>query len=424
MSGRWPWIVVAAVVLGAAVVLPTLWSFGDSDTVSDVPLFEVERSDFIRRVHAEGNLQAVDSTLLGPPPEVSNSLRIAWLAPDGSPVQAGDVVVRFDPTDMEEDLRQGLHDEAASDSRIEQKAVRDEGSQHKLGKDAEMAELELDYAKKFQSKDARLFSRTEIIESEIDEELAIKKKDHALQAGDTHAQLARAELDLLAIERRKAEIKIQQAREGLQALEVEAPHDGIFVIKEFWGRRPEVGMVVWGGNAVAEIPKLEKMEAQVYVLEADAGGLEVGLQATMTLDAHPDVIYEAKVGKVTALAQRRNRRVPIQYFGVTLELERTDVDVMKPGSRVQAVLSLDERSDVVAIPRQAVFEDEGKKIVYVRKAGQFEPREVELGPAGLGRIVIENGLEPGDRIALRDPTRPAVETGTEGPEAESASVGS
>jgi RND family efflux transporter MFP subunit len=415
---------VLVVLAAVGAVVPAVKRLGGAGAAGDVPTYEVRRGDFVRRIHADGNLKAVEATLLGPPPEVTNPLKIAWLAPDGSPVAQGEVVVRFDPTEMEESLRDGMHDRAAADSRIEQREVRDEGSRHNLDLDSELALLELDYAQNFQSKDAQIFSRTEIIESEIDEDLARTKKDHADVAGSVHHELAQTELDLLAIERRKAELTIQQARDGLQKLEVRAPHTGIFVLKTMWGRRPEVGQMVWGGQAVAEIPRLEKMEAQVYVLEADAGGLEVGLPATVALDADPGRTFAAKVLKVTALAQRRNRQVPIQYFGVTLELERTDVEVMKPGHRVQAVITLDERADVLTVPRQAVFEEDGRKIVYVRRGGGFEPREVHLGPAGLGRMVVEDGIEPGDRIALRDPTKPAEDPAQDDAERESAPVAS
>jgi RND family efflux transporter MFP subunit len=397
---------VLGAVLAASAALPTLRRIG-GDRDGDVPTYVVDRGDFVRRVHAEGNLKAADATLLGPPPEHRRPLKIAWLAPEGSRVKAGDVVIRFDPTDLEEELREGRHDRATTDSQITSKQVREEGSRRNLERDAEVAGLELDFARSFQSKDELIFSRQEIIESEIDETLAQQKKDHAQQAGEVHDELARAELDLLAIERRKAELKISQAEEALQGLEVRAPHDGIFVLNKVWGRKPEVGQMVWGGNAVAEIPKPEIMEAQVYVLEADAGGLEVGLEATVVLEAHSDVVYAAKVSQVAALAQRRSHSSPVQYFAVTLELERTDPAVMKPGQRVAAVLVLARREDVLTVPRQAVFEREGAKIVYARRAGRFEPTEVELGPSALGRLVIETGLAEGDRIALRDPTRPA-----------------
>jgi multidrug efflux pump subunit AcrA (membrane-fusion protein) len=96
--------------------------------------------------------------------------------------------------------------------------------------------------------------------------------------------------------------------------------------------------------------------------------------------------------------------VPIQYFGVTLDLERTDPSVMKPGQRVRAILMLDELEDVLVVPRDAVFDDDDRKIVYRRANWSFEPVEVELGPSALGRVVIESGVEEGDVIALKDPT--------------------
>jgi hypothetical protein len=91
---------------------------------------------------------------------------------------------------------------------------------------------------------------------------------------------------------------------------------------------------------------------------------------------------------------------------------------MKPGHRVVAELVLDERKDVLSVPRQAVFERAGTKIVYVRRGEEFEATAVRLGPAALGRIVVEEGLAAGERIALRDPTRRSDEpTGEEGPAA-------
>ena len=419
---RWLWLVAAGVVLlalasGALALLRDLGS-----ALDQVPTMLVERDDFVRRIHAEGNLEAADATPLGPPPDIARPLKIAWLAPDGSRVAADEVVIRFDPTDLEEQLRDGKHDAATTDAQITSKSVRDEGARNNMDRDAEVASMELDYAQSFQSKDALIFSRREIVESEIDETLARKKKQHADEVGGVHSGLNKAELDLLAIERRKAELKITQAQAALQDLEVEAPHDGIFVLKKVWGRKPEVGQTVWGGNAVAEIPKPEVMQAEVYVLEADAGGLAAGLHASVVIDAHPDVVYQAEIKQVAALAQRRNRRVPIQYFSVTLELESTDPAVMKPGHRVQAVIRLDEQESVIAVPRQAVFEEDDKKVVYVRRGGGFEPVEVELGASALGRVIIENGLTEGDRIALRNPTRPADDPSQEDQDGESSPI--
>lgn len=407
MSGKRVLILVAVVAVGlVAAAVPALRSVGRSSPISEVPVYEVRRGEFVRRVHAEGNLEAVHATQLGAPAGIRGSVTIAWLAPNGSRVKQGDVVVRFDPTQMQKNLRDGVSDRATTESRMKQKQVREAGAIVNLERDAEMAVLDLEHAREFQSKDAEIYSRAEIIQSEIDEGLATERKEHADEVRGMRAELAEVDQDLLVIERRKAELQIQRAERELEELEITAPHDGIFVLKEVWGELPEVGSTIWGGNPVAEIPRLDEMKAKVYVLEADAGGLETGLSASVTLDAHPGREYAAKVDKVDALAKRRNRRVPVQYFAAELELERTDPELMKPGQRVQATLLLEELQDVLSVPRQAVMRVDDEQVVYVARGSGFEPVRVELGSMGLGRVVVERGLEEGDVVALRDPTRP------------------
>lgn len=395
-----------AVLLGAAA-LTAIPYFRGLGRATDVPTFTVARGTFGRHVEAEGNLKAVNATPLNAPMEATGPLKIAWLAPDGSRVKVGDVVIRFDPTDMEKSLVDGEAERQSAENQIEGKRAEGAGTTKNLERDAAVAGLELKYAREFQSKDPLIFSRTEIIESQIDEGLATRRKENAEAVKGMRENLNKVDLDLLAIERHKADLKVGQAEKGLKALEVRAPHDGILVFKRDWQGIPKVGDTVWKGQALAEIPRMDAMEAEVFVLEADAGGLKVGLPAEVVLEARPDRTFEAKVTKVDALAKPRVNWVPVQYFGVTLSLDRTDPELMKPGQRVRAMLVLEERKDALALPREAVFEKDGKKIVYRRHGWGFEPVGVTLGPAALGRVVVEKGIAEGDVVALRDPTRPA-----------------
>ena len=68
--------------------------------------------------------------------------------------------------------------------------------------------------------------------------------------------------------------------------------------------------------------------------------------------------------------------------------------------------------EAITVPRQAVCAVDGASVVYRWTRRGFEPVEVELGPAALGRVVIASGLEPGDRIALRDPSAAGDDGGT------------
>ena len=66
-------------------------------------------------------------------------------------------------------------------------------------------------------------SRTEIVEDAIDEELATARRDHAEDMSGIQQELARTELEILDIEKRKSNIKIDEAETGLSSLEVRAP---------------------------------------------------------------------------------------------------------------------------------------------------------------------------------------------------------
>lgn len=392
---------IAAAGAGA-VAIPT---FNGLAQPSDVPVYRVERSSFTRTVIANGILEAEKTTPLTAPNEIRQQLTVAWLAPDGTRVKADEIVVRFDPTEMQQSLLDGQSEKDTALNRMGKKERESEAVFENLERDERMAGRELDYAREFQSKDAEIFSRSEIIESEIDQDLATRRKDHAQETRRLQEDLSAVALELIELEKRKAELKISQADAGLRSLEVRAPHAGIFVLKRDWRSVTQVGQTVWAGQPLAEIPRLDVMQAKIYVLEADAGGLKEGVAAEVVLEAHPLTRYRATVKKVAALAQRRNRRSPVQYFEVILELERTEPDLMKPGQRVRADLLLEDLDNVLSVPRQAVIEeDDGDKLVYRRSGRDFEPVKVELGASALGRVVIEKGIDEGDVIALADPT--------------------
>jgi len=401
--------------LGLLAVVLALGAFLPRPGVApsgDVPVFTVERARFERRVPAQGNLRAVHATLLAVPVGAPVPYRIGWLAPDGSRVHAGDVVVRFDSSDLIKQLTDARDDQKSAGFKIRKQQVEGAAEVTKLGRTAELAHDERDSAGRFQKKDKEIFSRSEIIESEIDSELAQEKEEHAEKAQRAQKTLDGTELDLLAIERRKAELKMGVAQKALSSLDVRAPHDGVLVFKRDYRSEPlRVGDSVWSGQPLAEIPELAEMEAEVFVLEADAGGLAPGKKAEVSLESQPGVTYPAEIRRVDSLAKPRFRGSPVQYFAVVLKLARTDPNVMKPGQRVRAVLDLDDRNNALAVPRQAIFEHEGKMVVYRRKSTGFAPVEITLGPSGAGRVVVETGIAPGDVLAMADPMRRRAEDG-------------
>lgn len=391
----------------AAAATAAAWLLAAAAGDPDAELWRVERRAFTRRVAAEGNLRALRATPITTPADVQDTVKVAWLAPDGSRVRAGETVVRLDSTDFEIQLRDAAAERSIASERIGKAESRRSTDLEALERDAGLAGLEMESARTFQRRDAQVFSRHELLESEIDLGLAEARKRHAESVRDTRAQVSSTELELLGLERRKADIKIQRAEQGLAAITIAAPHDGILLLQRDWRGEPvRVGESVWNGRKLAEIPDLGAMEADVWVLESDAGGLAAGQAAEVVIDAAPGVVWPATVKRVDALARPRLRGVPVQYFGATLTLARTDPAAMKPGQRLRASIVLESLADVLTVPRQALFERDGGHFVYRRRRGGFEEAPVELGAAAGGMVTVTQGLAEGDAVALRDPGAP------------------
>ena len=371
---------------------------------AEVPLYTVRRESFVRRVRAEGQLEAVRATPVLVPSVVRRPYQIAWLAPEGRPVAAGQVVLRFDPTELEASAEDAQAKRQTAELEIARESVSAEATARNLERDAELAAEELDNVSSFQKRDEELFSRFQILESEIDRELAALRRSHAESSRESNRELSRSELALLAIERRKSEAMLDRTEEALAQLEVAAPHAGILIHERDWRGRPlRPGATVFSGQTVARLPDLSEMKAEVFVLEADAGGLQKGQEATVVIESRPDLVYRGRVIRVDTLAGPRLEASPVQYFGATIELERTDPEVMKPGQRVVAEILVAELPEALVLPRQALVEEGDRHYVFKKSGREFERIEVVLEAAGLGRVTVAGGLEPGDVIAARDP---------------------
>lgn len=402
--------VLAGIVTGGALYLRR--TLGATSTEA-VPTYVVARERLARRVTAEGNLRAVKATPITAPGGSGRSgpKKLAWIAADGARVKANEVVAKFDASGPEKELRDGEVDLESASAAMRAEQLRSTVAVAGRDAAAALASKELAQTRQFQSKDEQIYSRNQIIESAIDETLATARRDHAEATKQVERDLLRSKIGMIDVQRRKAEVAIKHAQAELEAMELRAPHDGLLVLRRNWrGELPKVGDQLWPGQELAELPLLDMMEAEVFVLEVDGSALAVQQHVDLVIEARPDVTYAGKVRLVDKLAKPRIDQVPVQYFAVVVELDRTDPQVMKPGQRVTATITIDE-ADALVVPRQAVFVKDGKSFVYRRgPRGDFQQVEVELGAATQGRVAVTRGLAAGDHIALRDPTRSIEQT--------------
>jgi cobalt-zinc-cadmium efflux system membrane fusion protein len=72
----------------------------------------------------------------------------------------------------------------------------------------------------------------------------------------------------------------------------------------------------------------------------------------------------------------------------------------KPGSIVTTDIVVDERDVELHVPRAALQTVDGKRVVFVRSAEGFAPRQVQVGRSNAQAVEITAGLVSGDQIAV------------------------
>jgi len=79
--------------------------------------------------------------------------------------------------------------------------------------------------------------------------------------------------------------------------------------------------------------------------------------------------------------------------------------LLRPGLLADVEIEIEKLPDVLHVPAQAVFTKDGKYTVFVQDArGKFNPREIKLVKQSESMMVVASGVQPGEIIAMADPT--------------------
>ncbi|MBT1442923.1 HlyD family efflux transporter periplasmic adaptor subunit [Shewanella sp. JM162201] len=395
----------------AGALLPTLLSTllltGCSDSPqSGVLTMTVSRSDFVAQIPARGELEATSATPVSVPGGLRGPQSLAWILDNFSEVKAGDVVARLDGRreSLELELERFDFDKLALDGDMQRQKNLTTAQELNIGRD--VTEEELSLAQRFFIDDERVYTKIDIIDQMRNKDYLEARLGYFDWGKGSHDAQANAELDLIRLKQKGLEAKIATYEGNLAQMEIVAPHDGLFVMQPGWtGTLPVAGDMVWSGIPLGNLPDTSVMQARLWVLESEAVGLSVGKQASVTLDAYPDKVFQGKVTQVDALAKARERDSPVNYFEFTVALDMTDTAIMLPGRQVQARIAAVSEPGVLSVPNQAIFQKEGRYWVYLQQGNQFIEQKIKPGSRSLNRTVVQEGLNEGDVVALTVPPR-------------------
>jgi HlyD family secretion protein len=380
--------IVAAVVVVALVGWRIAASSGGDVSV---PTADVQHGDLTLVLTEVGELKATRSSTVSAP----NDKLIIYLAPEGAWVKPGDLLVQLES----EKYKIGINEQESSLSR----AV---AQMKKAQSDLESQKYREESAQKNYQSLLELKGKGFAMDSEVEEArlayLELKSKtasfDAAVDQEKSNVEFSRGGLD--------------QMKHKLSANAVFAPMEGLVVYANVGrpedGKKVEIGMTPYEGQPLMYLPDITTMQVETEINEMDVEKLKPGQPVAITLDAVPDVNFKGKVATIGSLAQHKvskvsGKRTGVKVFDVIIDVTEPDPR-LRPGLSANATILIGELKDVTYVPVEAIFNEDGKTVAYVKKGRKPKRILVECGAANDKFVVIKSGLQTGDKICLGQPS--------------------
>jgi RND family efflux transporter MFP subunit len=448
----------------------------------------VQEGPFEVKIVESGTLQALRSVTYSSAIP-GGQAKIIYLVPEGSSVEENDLLIQFDSTPFEDELRkteaqatQAKAERIKAEQDLKLLRIRNQDELTEARDKQRLAELELSSIEEGKGKVAEAESAASLAQARRDLEKAVSNYEDLkplLEEGFiTKLELDRArqavekaeeDLELLEIKHqtymeytRPAEVEggraaLYNAKEALRQLEqattyrlsqaqaalelarskvaelggkmelqkqnishceIRATVSGMVIYKDvFFGsdkRKVQVGDQVWPNQPLIMLPDLSQMVVETQVRETDIYKVEKNQQVVIRVDAYPELELKGEVSFIGTLAQEERGVRAGKYFRVTILIREVDPR-LRPGMTTRVELLVDRIEEARFIPLEAVFEKGGRRYCWVLRDGDPEVQEVLTGPSNDNHIVIEAGLEGGERVLLREPTegeRPLGSTST------------
>jgi multidrug efflux pump subunit AcrA (membrane-fusion protein) len=213
--------------------------------------------------------------------------------------------------------------------------------------------------------------------------------------------------------REKALFDLRRAEQGMDALRLRAPADGMVnILTNYRSSGPWAGQEVefregdraWPGAAIMELPDLSSMHVEARLEEADRGRLHVGQEAAIRIEAIPGREFKAKIDRISVLAKVDYSAgwPPTRNFELGLVLTTVDPQI-RPGMSAVAQIATERVPDVLLVPAEALFQRDGHPVVYKLDGSEFAEQQVSVSRRGREMAIVDSGVAPGDRVAMRKP---------------------
>jgi HlyD family secretion protein len=407
-KNRRKWIKTIAAIILALIAFFIIRAFTPSNSAV-VLTATAKRGRFDVVVVETGELQAEHSRSVSAPMMTSGRMQllIQYLAPEGTRVDSGALLISFDPADQMKTIADKENDLKSAEADLDKLKAQQKSDKEDAEMANENAKLGYELAK-LSDDDMKFESEAQQRESKLN----LKKAELAYtQAKDNlkgKSLVRKSDLASTNLKIAQIESTLNQAKSDAEKLTVHAPAAGLIVYQHNWstGKKFTRGDQPWAGQSVMILPDLSHMQAVLEVNEVDISKVKTDQQAEVRLDAFPDRKFTGKIMNVASIGNPKETNPSVKVFEVLVDLDQAD-SILRPGMTVSARIMVSTIENVVSVPIEAVFDDGGKPVVYAEHGSSFEKRTVTLGEKNDNFIIVTKGLKEGEKVSLTDPNKSA-----------------
>jgi len=216
------------------------------------------------------------------------------------------------------------------------------------------------------------------------------------------------DIDLQVQQVRLAELAVEKARKSLEDATLTAPFDGTAAAIAI-----HVGDVVTPNTPAITILTPNALRVKLTLGETDLPAVKVGQTGLIIFDAIQGVAYPLRVTSIGLAPETQQGVVTYTALADLTRLNEGGEDVRPaPGMNGAAVVTTEEKANVLAVPSQAIRQRGNNQVVDVLVNGKPETRVIHTGNSDANNTEITSGLQAGDLVILPGAARTTGEEPT------------
>ncbi len=381
--------------------LPFSLAAANEDANANVPTVIVQHGALKKTLLLDGELRAVRSRTIYA--NTNDDAKIVYLPPEGTVIKAGERIAELDSSSVLTKIKDTEERIIAAENEIVRTKAQHEAALRDLEVELSKLWLAHEQAKLKAKVPAEVLARREYQEGQLTLEKTRTEYDNQLNKIEQKKKEQAAELQVKTIEKEKMKVQLDRATSNLDGMRIKAPADGMVIYTEHWNERRKIqtGDVIWGGFPIVRLPDLTEMEVLAQVNEVDGPKLSIGSKAEIRLDSYPDTVITGEVKEISQTAIKASWMAKAKIFRVTISLDKTVTEIMKPGMSALVSVIVQETPAQLRLPRAAVKFD-GDQAKVTRLEADHARREIAvtiLASNGEHYLVADNGaLKANDKI--------------------------